>query len=206
MELVIAVSEPGVYFMWGVILVLLGLALLLLEAFIPSYGVLGTCSILTVIAGIALTFYADPTYGAILLAASIVAVPVAIAMLIKWWPKTPIGRRVLLDTPMGDEVLPDTPLRRSLRELIGKTGKAKCVMLPSGAVSIEGRTIDAVSEGLAIEAGQWVRVIEVRGNRVVVRAIDEAEAQDQSRDDERDLLSRPIDSLGLNPFDETATS
>ena len=47
------------------------------------------------------------------------AIPIAIALLIKWWPKTPIGRRVLLNTPMGDEVLPDNPLRRTLRELIG---------------------------------------------------------------------------------------
>jgi membrane-bound serine protease (ClpP class) len=204
-EILAAVSEPGVYLMWGVILVLLGLALLLLEAFIPSYGILGTCSILAVLAGIGVAFYGDSTYGAILLAASIFAIPIAIALLIKWWPKTPIGRRVLLNTPMGDEVLPDNPLRRTLRELIGKTGKAKSVMLPSGAVTIDGRVIDAVSEGMTIEAGQWVRVIEVRGNRVVVRAIDEAEAQAARRETEEDLLSKPIESLGINPFDETAT-
>ena len=44
-------------------------------------------------------------------------------------------------------------------------------MLPSGAVAFEELTVDAVSEGMAIEAGQKVRVVDVRGNRVVVRPL-----------------------------------
>ena len=69
-------------------------------------------------------------------------------------------------------------------------------MLPSGAVEIDGQTIDALSEGVPIESGQRVRVIEVRGMRVVVRpADDEPPTTD-------DVLSQPIDSLGLEPFDD----
>ena len=45
--------------------------------------------------------------------------------------------------------MPDTPERRTLRQLVGKLGVAKSVMLPSGAVLIDGQTIDALSEGHA---------------------------------------------------------
>jgi membrane-bound serine protease (ClpP class) len=108
-----------------------------------------------------------------------------------------MGRRLLLDVPRGEELLPDTPERRSLREMVGKIGVAKSLMLPSGAVTIEGRTIDALSEGTPIEAGQQVRVIEVRGNRVVVRAAEGEEPAPSS-----DVLSQPIESLGLDSLED----
>ena len=80
---------------------------------------------------------------------------------------------LLLDVPSGDDVLPDSDKRRKLKHWSGKIGKAKTLMLPSGAVDDRRPTVDALSEGMAIEAGQWVRVIEVRGTRVVVRPTDE---------------------------------
>jgi hypothetical protein len=107
-----------------------------------------------------------------------------------------MGRRLLLDVPRGDEQLPDTPQRRTLRQMVGKRGVAKTLMLPSGAVTIEGQTIDALSEGMPIEAGQRVRVIEVRGNRVVVRPDDD---ESQPSDD---VLSQPIESLGLDSLED----
>jgi membrane-bound serine protease (ClpP class) len=135
--------------------------------------------------------------GFVFLTITAVLVPAALGLAFRWWPHTPMGRRLLLDVPRGDEVLPDTPQRRTLRQLVGKLGVAKTVMLPSGAVVINGVTIDALSEGMPIEAGQHVRVIEVRGNRVVVRPSDEAAPPPSD-----DILSRPIESLGLDGLEE----
>jgi hypothetical protein len=103
-----------------------------------------------------------------------------------------------LDVPTSEEVLPDTPQRQKLRQLVGKFGVAKSLMMPSGAVLIDGATIDALSEGIPIEAGQRVKVIEVRGTRVLVRPVDENEAPQASDD----VLSRPIESLGLDSLDD----
>ena len=71
-------------------------------------------------------------------------------------------------------------------------------MLPGGAITIAGRTVDAVSEGMPIEAGQAVRVIEVRANRVVVRPLEEETPTESARDP----LERPIDSVAPDPFEE----
>jgi hypothetical protein len=45
-------------------------------------------------------------------------------------------------------------------------------MRPSGTVEFEGRRIDAMTEGVMLEAGVWVRCVEVKGGRVIVRQIE----------------------------------
>jgi hypothetical protein len=66
-------------------------------------------------------------------------------------------------------------------------------MLPSGIVQIDNRTYDAVGEGMAIDEGQRVRVIEVRGNRLIVEGIRDDEAANS------DPLARPVDWDHLEP-------
>jgi membrane-bound ClpP family serine protease len=181
------------------LLVALGLVLVLMEVFLPTGGLIGFLSVASLAAGIALAFYhGGSTTGFGFLAVAVVAVPVVLAMAFRFLPDTAIGRRLLPHLPTPDEVLPDSEERRRLRGLVGKVGRAKTPMLPSGAVLIEGHTIDAVSEGMAIERDQPVRVIAVRGTRVVVRPLDENEPVSPSDD----VLSRPIDSLGFDPFSD----
>jgi membrane-bound ClpP family serine protease len=182
---------------WAALLLVLGLTLVVAEVFVPSGGVLGVLSLASLGSGIALAFYnRGLEAGLIFLAVAAVLVPGALVAAFRWWPSTPMGRRLLLEVPRSDEVLPDSPQRRTLRQLVGKVGVAKTVMLPSGAVMVDGISIDAISEGMPIEAGQAVRVIEVHGNRVVVRPAEDA---DRPADD---ILSRPIESLGLDALDD----
>jgi membrane-bound ClpP family serine protease len=65
--------------------------------------------------------------------------------------------------------LPETIAYRGLKELVGRRGQAKGLMLPSGLVLIDGKTYDAVSEGVPIEAGQPILVVSVSTQRLVVR-------------------------------------
>ena len=184
--------------LWCALLLVVGLILVTAEVFIPSGGVLGLLSISSILAGIVLAFYyRGAEVGLIFLAVTAVTVPTALGVAFRYWPKTAMGRRLLLNLPTSEEVLPDTPERRGLRQLVGKYGVAKTVMLPSGAVLVEGQTIDALSEGMPIEAGQRIQVIEVRGNRVLVRP---ATGEDQPTGD--DVLSRPIESFGLDSMDD----
>src|SRR5690606_30627203 len=106
---------------------------------------------------------------------------------------------LLLEVPRAEEVLPDSPQRQRLRQLVGRVGVAKSMMMPSGAVEIDGDAIDALSEGIPIEPGQPIEVIEVRGTRVLVRPIDETTRSQAPADD---VLSQPIETLGLDPFDD----
>ena len=184
---------------WAAILLLIGLSLVVLEVFVPSGGVIGFLSVVSVLSAVALAFYRGPGYGLSFLGAAVIAVPIVLATALRWWPDTPMGRRVLLEAPTSEEVLPESDQRRSLKMLVGRIGEAKSLMLPSGSVLIDGRMVDALSEGVAIEKGQWVQVVEVRGTRVVVRPTDQAPAPPAPADE---TLAQPIESLGLDPFED----
>jgi membrane-bound serine protease (ClpP class) len=184
---------------WSVLLLFLGLALVCVEVFVPSGGMLGFLAILSLMTGIILAFYhRGAEVGFLFLTVTAVAVPAALVLAFRYWPKTPMGRRLLLDVPSGEEVLPDSPRRQQLKQLVGKVGVAKSLMMPSGAVTIEGHTIDALSEGIPIDAGQRVRVIEVRGTRVLVRPLDDSEPATAGDD----VLSQPIETLGLDSLED----
>ena len=184
--------------LWAALLLICAMALVVLEVFIPSGGILGFLSAASAVASIVIAFRSGPLAGLVFVIVAILGLPAAIALALRILPDTPIGRRLLLRPPKADEVLPDDEKRRALLALVGKTGKAKTMMLPSGAAIIEGRTVNALSEGMPIESGQAVRVIEVRGNRVVVRIVEDAAPS--IRDDEG--LDRPLDSLGLDSLED----
>ena len=97
-------------------------------------------------------------------------------------------------------MLPDTDEYHLRDGMVGKRGVAKTDLLPSGDVRIEGRIYDAVSRGMAIDKGQAVIVVEVDTQRLIVRPLSDVEVAEQESTD--DVLSTPIDSLGIEPFED----
>lgn len=184
-------------FTWAIVLMLLGCALVVLEVFIPSGGILGMLSGLAILGSILFAFRRDVTSGMVFVLISLVAVPTLLAFAFRVWPHTPMGKAFLGELPNEEELKP-IDVRR---ELVGRAGIAKTMMLPSGSVLIDGQWLDAVSQGDAIEPGEAIVVVEVRGNRVVVRRAEADEAEQIVRDP-RDVLSKPLDELGLEGFDD----
>ena len=187
---------------WAVILMAVGLGLVVMELFIPSGGIIGFFAMLAILGSIVLAFRNDTRVGAGFLFFAVIAFPAISVLALRWWPYTPMGRRILSQLPEADEML---PRYEGLQDLVDSVGTAKSLMMPSGSVLINGRTIDAVSEGMPIEPGQAIRVIQVRGNQVVVRPTGQqpnrAEA-DRAASSSDDILSRPADTLGIEPLDD----
>lgn len=186
---------------WAILLLVIGLALAVVEIFVPSGGLIGFLAFAAIVGAVLVAFMENSLTGLAILAISILGLPVVIALGLKWWPYTPIGKRVLLSAPESDDVLPDDPKRRALKSLVGKVGRARSQMLPSGSVLIEGRTIDAVSEGLPIEPDQPVQVVAVHGMEVIVRPVDEQAMHEANRPAD-DVLAQPIESVLPDPFEE----
>jgi membrane-bound ClpP family serine protease len=185
---------------WAILLLLIGLSLVVLEVFIPSGGIIGILSAVAMIAALVMAFQESsttgPMVGFVFAAVTVFAVPTLIAVAFKFWPRTPMGKAFLGDLPTDADVLPEDPRRA----LLGRVGVARTKMLPSGAVEVDGQMIDAVTQGQAIEPGTYVVVIEVRANRVVVRPA--GKDQRPSHENSNDLLSRPIDELGIESLDD----
>jgi membrane-bound serine protease (ClpP class) len=182
---------------WSILLLLAGCLLVALEVFIPSGGIIGTFAALCFVASILIAFMqGSAVTGLAFTSAAVIAVPTILALAFKYWPKTPMGKAFLGELPTDADVLPEDPRRH----LLGRVGIARSKMLPSGAVEIDGQMVDAVTQGQAIEPGTYVTVIEVRANRVVVRPA--GKDQRPSHENPKDLLSRPIEELGIESLDD----
>lgn len=188
-------------FFWPLMLILLGVILLVLELFVPSGGALGVFAAIAFIAAVGVGYYENPYVGTTSLGMIAVLLPIFLAVFAHLWPKTPIGKLMLLRrTPEEDASLLVDDEEQQLRRLIGRRGRAKTKMLPSGAVQIDGQLYDAVSEGLAIDAGQPVEVIAQRLRHLVVRPV-ENDATPRPETPE-DLLAKPAEDFGVSPFED----
>jgi membrane-bound serine protease (ClpP class) len=185
---------------WAMVLLVVGCGFLILEVFIPSGGLFGFFAFVAIIASMVMAFRHDTTTGLSFIAVAMIAVPVAIGLAFKLWPKTPMGRAFLGELPNDDEVRQEDPRRA----LVGRIGIAQSLMLPSGSVLIDGQLIDAVSQGIAIDPGDSVVVVEVKGNRVMVRPAKPQEVQQAAKERRppEDLLSRPIEEFGIESFED----
>ena len=181
------------YWIWALLLLVLGTGLALLEVFFPSAGILGFLSASALITAIVMGFYQSSLTGILILLGAVVGLPTVVVLGFKHWPKTRMGKRVMLMAPSSKDVLPDDPEKERLKGLIGHTGRTKSKMLLSGAIVIDGDTVDAVSESMPIEIGQRVRVVQVQGNLVVVRPVDEEPSTDPPVD--------PLQRTYEDPFD-----
>jgi membrane-bound ClpP family serine protease len=155
---------------WVVSLLVLGLGVMVLEVFVPSGGILGFVSILALVASVATAFLElGATAGMASLAVVVLAVPAVLSVAFRWFPETPLGRRVLPPAPESADVLPDPTRRQHARDLIGRTGLTVSELLPWGGVQIDGEVVDAVSEDGPIAAGVAIEVVGVQAAALIVR-------------------------------------
>lgn len=164
----------------AIALLLVGLTIIFTEIFVPSGGMLALVSIATILASLVSAWYAwgetSPTIFWVFLAITFVAAPSAAGCALWIFPSTPLGKAALLEPPKLDDLEGHSEHERKLRELIGRTGTTVGLLTPGGVVLVNGERMHCESEGMLIEAGTTVDVIDVRGNRLVVRIRTEAPA------------------------------
>lgn len=158
----------------GYALIALGLLLLAAELFLPSFGVLAILAMACGAIGMVLIFRQDTTLGMITLVLVVILVPIVVAMISNIFVKTPLGQRFVLTAPSDEESSPTLTLQKELDKLRGRYGKTLSVLRPAGVVDFDGRRVDTITEGMMVEIGQWVRCIDIREGRVIVRPVDRA--------------------------------
>lgn len=153
---------------------LIGFYLLLVaEFFIPSGGILGMAAGAALISAVVIAFSHSFQAGLTVIVIVLVTTPFVLMGMVRLWPHTAIGRRLLNRRP--GQLADDPPRKTTTRgkpidELVGSIGVAKTDLLPSGLVVINGEKLDAVSTGMPIDAGTQLIVSSVEGGRLHVRA------------------------------------
>ena len=152
-----------------------GLVLLVLEVFvIPGFGVAGALGIVALLAGLSLSLIGGGATWEVTLAAtgrvvfSLLIALVASLVMLRFLPRLPFGRRLILETGLLAGAGGGSALE-SDRSWLGKGGTAVSPLRPAGIAEIEGERVDVVSDGELIEPGAPIVVTRVDGNRIVVR-------------------------------------
>ncbi len=156
---------------WVILAVfLIGIILLLVEMFVPGFGVPGILGIIAIFASIILASSSiEQALMSIVIA--ILLTIIAGVLIFKYAPRNnKFFDRITLSTSLSTKGGYISTADYS--EYVGKTGVAISPLRPSGSIEIDGRKLDAVSEGDFIERDEQIKVIKVEGSRIIVKKID----------------------------------
>lgn len=151
-----------------ILCMLSGVALLVVEIFVPGFGLPGISGLLLLSAGIAITWV---NYGAaaglcVTLAALALAA-ISISISIRSAAKGKIARSALF---LKGEVPPkDTEEQEAF---LGREGVALTALNPVGIGDFDGVRLNVLSEGNYVEKGKKIKVIQVDGTHIMVREIE----------------------------------
>lgn len=166
-----AVSAMIVHYMPTIIMLIVGFVLVVVEMYIPGFGVPGIAGILLLIGGV---IFARPTplqaLIMVIIIAALICVALSICMHSASKGRLANSRLVLRDVATQAE----TPETNDLCYFIGKEGVAHTVLRPSGMAEFDGVKLNVVSDGEYIPEGSRIIVDRVEGNRIVVRAMSKA--------------------------------
>ena len=180
-------------------------ALVIAEVLIPSGGLLGSAAVVVALTSVIIGFTHSLPFAVSLSVVYIITTPVLFAIVLRLWPKTRIGRKMLNRDTLenrGEVTKPTTLDGTSLEELVGYCGQVTADLLPHGQIRVEGHKANAVSTGLPIEKGTAVWTIRVQGNELLVRT---ANATDMTTEEQATPQPEPIRSyleeVDLESFD-----
>ena len=147
-----------------VTLILVGAALLLLETVLPGM-IAGIAGFGCLVAGVVVAYLNFDVRTANLVFLAVVVGLIAGALCwFKFFPQSRLAKLFISQRTVGD-------IGTEKPELLHQTGTAFTALRPSGTAMINGKRIDVVTEGPFVERGSPIKVVEVEGARVVVRAV-----------------------------------
>jgi membrane-bound ClpP family serine protease len=180
-----AYSFVGEFTLLAVLLFALGLILLGVEVFvIPGFGFTGISGILLIVTGLVLVTLdrlpesSSDWYrlgGTLSMFGISLAAAIAGAFMVAWYlPHIPYANRLVLappgeENPEAADVAAQGP--EMYAALLGAIGVAATPLRPAGKARFGDDFLDVIAEGDYVNPGSRVQVIEIEGNRIVVKEV-----------------------------------
>ncbi|MDR1569571.1 MAG: hypothetical protein LBS72_03665 [Oscillospiraceae bacterium] len=149
--------------------VLIGMALLIVEMFLPGFGVPGISGIALLFVGVFMTWMNAGPLAALGLFVMIVALTaIALTLVLRSTSRGALSTSSLV---LREQSNPSYATNSDLNVLVGKTGSTLTPLRPAGMADIEGVRINVVSEGDFIPKGKGVSIDRIEGSRVIVKSV-----------------------------------
>ena len=148
------------------VVVVLGMGLLILEMYLPGFGLPGIAGIVLSVLGI--VFMADSVLEGLIAALTELALLcAAFSFAIRSAAKGKLAKSRLVLHAVATDPREENPLLF----YVGKEGVVATRLSPVGTGDFDGVRLTVLSEGEFVEAGERVKVTRVEGNRIYVRRV-----------------------------------
>lgn len=154
-----------------VVCFILGVGLLVLEAFMPGFGIAGISGILLEVIATALTWVSHGPMAALgmtLVILSLIAIAISMSLRSATNGRLSRSKMILKDTESNEAGYRST---QDMEVFLGKEGATTTVLRPAGIAEFDGVRLNVVSEGEFIPAGINVRIVRVEGSKILVRPV-----------------------------------
>lgn len=153
---------------WQILLFLVGILLLIIEMFTPGFGFSGGIGLVLLVVGILVTA-STPLEALVMFIILLALLGVVLTVILHSATRGRLSKTLILkDSLTKEEGFIGT---EDLEYFIGKEGIASTALRPSGTAEFDGVKLDVVSQGEFIPKDSKIKVIEVSGRRIVVKAI-----------------------------------
>lgn len=148
-----------------------GLGLIVLEAFMPGFGLPGIAGVILHVVAVVFTWINHGPMAALgmtILILSIIAIAISISLRSAANGKLSKSKIVLSDTESNEAGYRSS---EDMQVFLGKEGVATTVLRPTGMAEFDDVKLNVVSDGEYIQAGTRVQIVRVEGSRILVRTI-----------------------------------
>ncbi len=155
----------------SVVLFAVGMVLLMIELFVPGFGIFGGLGLVALI--LCIVFQAQTFLEGLILFLAIGALVIALSFIAArsfkrgWLYRSSL---VLKDTARKEEGYVSND---DYTSLVGKTGRSLTPLRPAGIAEIDGQKTDVVTDGEFIPGHSRIEVARVIGRRIIVRQLED---------------------------------
>lgn len=150
----------------SLILFVTGLILLIIEGIVPGFGLPGISGIILIIVGTVLAM-GNLTSALASISIAIIITTFITILLVKYGRHSSRFDKIILTAHQKSDEGYLSSITKD--EYLGKEGITVSGLRPSGFIEIDGKRIDALSEGNFIPRGTSIKVVRVEGSKIIVR-------------------------------------
>jgi len=147
-----------------------GCILLVVELYVPGVGLFGIAGLASILASFFLSLGANMSALTTMTVSLLIAI-IAFAVLARYLPSSKLWAKLVLkdsETTQDGYTSAD-----DYNAYLGCEGITITQLRPAGRIEVNDIQLDVVSEGRFLPSGIKVRIVSVKGNRIVVHPIEE---------------------------------
>lgn len=151
-----------------ILIFIMGVTLLALEIFIPSFGVIGIIGL--ILSGYSvMDSFSDSRMGVLVLVLTALAIILTVTIYVKLgFDRSLFDRMILSKTNSSTRGYNS---KTNYDNLVGKSGLSKSILRPTGRIEIDGNIYDAKSESDFISKDRNILVTRIKNGNIIVKEI-----------------------------------